>query len=574
MELMDMKTNRNKHIIRFILLCGILLLLNVISSKVHKRFDLTTEKRFSLSNPTKNLLNKLDDVVFFEVYLKGKFPSGFQKLSEATLNMLNEFKEEGGSKIRYRFINPVEGLSGKEKQEQYIKLDKQGVHPVMLHVRLESDEGYADNVIFPSVKISYHQKDTVISLMDNTKGGNLDNDQLYYSEIQLEYKLISAIKGLRDPDRKKVAILVGNDNQIGFHTFDILSTLEVYYDLDTLDLTKGFEIPAVYSAAILLGPTTKLEEQEKFKIDQYVMHGGKMLWAIDPMRYAMDSLRNSSATMAIPFELNLEDILFQYGVRINPDYIEDYHQANPIPVTVGDLNGKPDIRLLPWSYYPFCIPDIKHPIVNNLDAVMCMMASSIDTIADPSLKKTILLHSSIRSRRVPAPVRVSLSNLKFVPTVDMFREKDIPVAVLVEGTFKSIYAHRMDQEFRIIYKDSLKREMLDHTETPGAMIVLSDANIFSNDIVKDRPTECGYYKYTDRYFANKSFILNCLEYLIDHDHLLEARNKVAKLRLLDNEKVKNERSKWQLINLGLPTAIVLIFGSAYFFFRRKKYESK
>lgn len=573
MELRNMKSIRNKEWIRLALICGILVLLNLISTRLHKRLDLTTEKRFSLSDPTKKMLHKLDDVAFFEVYLKGKFPAGFQKLSESTLNILNEFKEEGGSKIRYRFLNPVEGLTGKERQEQYIQLDKQGVHPVMLHVRLESDEGYADNVIFPSVKISYHQKDTVISLMDNTKGTNLDNDQLYYSEIQLEYKLISALKGLRDPDRKKVALLVGHDNQIGYHTLDMLSTLEMYYDLDTLDLTKGFEIPAVYSAAIVLAPTTKFEEQEKFKLDQYVMHGGKMLWAIDPMRYAMDSLRNSSATMAIPYELNLEDLLFRYGVRINPDYIEDYHQANPIPVTVGELNGKPDIRLLPWSYYPFCIPDIKHPVVNNLDAVMCMMASSIDTIADPSLKKTILLHSSVRSRRVPAPVRVSLSNLKFVPTADMFKEKDIPVAVLVEGIFQSIYAHRMDQEFKTIYRDSLKREMLAQSEKPGAMIVMSDANIFSNDFMKDRPTECGYYKYTDRYFANKSFILNCLEYLIDNDHLLEARNKVAKLRLLDNEKVKEERTKWQIINIGLPSLVVLIFGSAYFFFRRKKYAS-
>jgi ABC-2 type transport system permease protein len=267
--------------------------------------------------------------------------------------------------------------------------------------------------------------------------------------------------------------------------------------------------------------------------------------------------------------------LFNYGVRINPDFIEDYQQANPIPVTVGMIGNQPDIKLLPWSYYPYSIPTSKHPIVNNMDAVMFMMASSIDTIANPEVKKTILLTSSNRSRRVPAPVRISLSNLKFKPTPEMFREVNIPMAVLLEGKFKSLFANRIDPHFIKIYEDSLKQDYKTVCEKDNKMIVVSDGNVPMNDFSQARgPMESGYYKFTEQMFANKNFILNCMEYLTEDVNLLEARSKSEKLRLLDMARIKKEKLKWQIVNIGLPIALVLIFANAYFFFRKRKYEKK
>jgi gliding-associated putative ABC transporter substrate-binding component GldG len=565
---------KKKSITRFVLIvCG-LILLNILSSKLHSRLDATAEKRFSLSQPTKNLLKNLKDVVVIEVYLKGRFPSGFQRLAESAREVLQEFQEYGGRNVRFSFVNPLEGKTEAEKQKVYINFSEKGLNPVNLKIQRDEEDGYAEKIIFPVAKVSFNQKDLPVNLLENHLNMN-PNEKLNYSETMLEYKLASAIKQLMQPDRKKIAYIVGHDEMLGPNTADMLTTLEKYYDVDTLDLTKDIEIKRLYQAAIVCGPQETFSEQDKFKIDQYVMQGGKMLWLIDALRIEMDSLQKSEATMAVDYTLNLDDLLFNYGVRINPDLIEDYQQANPIPITVGSIGDQPDIRLLPWSYYPFSIPNAKHPIVNNMDAVSFKMTSSLDIITNSNIQKTVLLTSSNRSRKVPSPVRISLANLKFKPTPEMFREKNIPLAVLLEGKFNSIYTNRIDPGFIKIYTDSLKRKYNTVCTEPNKMIVVSDAHVFSNDYSqKQGIMECGFYKYTQQLFANKIFLLNCIEYLTDNAGLPEARNKDVKLRLLDMARVKKEKIRWQVLNIALPIALVMMFASAYFFFRRKRYEGK
>ncbi|MBP6624095.1 MAG: gliding motility-associated ABC transporter substrate-binding protein GldG [Chitinophagaceae bacterium] len=565
---------KKKGWITLVAIFVILLLLNILSSTWHKRVDVTSEKRFSLSEPTKKLLKNLKDIVVVEVYLEGSFPAGFQKLNEATRDVLNEFKEYGGNKVRFTFVNPLEGKTEEEKKKVFATLAEKGINPVNLQIQRDEDDGYSEKIIFPAAKISYNQKEIPISLLENHLSMS-PSEKLNYAESMLEYKFASAIKHMMEPDKKKIAYIVGHGEIIGINTIDILSSLETYYDVDTLDLTRNIEISKLYSAAIICGPSVAFDEKEKFKIDQYVMQGGHMLWFVDQLRIEIDSLRNSNATMALDYALNLDDLLFKYGARINPDLIEDYQQANPIPITVGNIGDQPDIRLLPWMYYPFSIPTSKHPIVNNMDAVALMMANSIDTVGDPSIKKTVLLTTSNRSRRVPAPVRISLAALQFKPTPDMFKEKDIPVAVLLEGKFSSVYANRVDPIFLKVYTDSLKKDYLTTCENSNKMIIVSDANVMTNDFNKTRgPLECGYYKYTEQLFANKTFVLNCMEYLTDDYGLLEARNKNLPLRLLDKAKIKSQRLQWQLVNIALPICLMLVFASGYSFFRKKKYEGK
>ncbi|GBL35577.1 hypothetical protein EMGBS15_11720 [Filimonas sp.] len=573
-----MKQNTNlksKALSRFALIAAILVLLNVVSTKLHVRYDATAEKRFSLSAPTKKLLKNLKEVAVIEVYLKGSFPSGFQRLSEATSEVLQQFKEYGGSNIRFTFINPIEGKTDKEKSEVFHTFSEKGINFTKLQIQQDEEEGYSEKIIFPSANIIYNQKEMAVNLLENHLSMSPD-EKLNYSESQLEYKIASAIKHLIEPDKKKIAYVMGNGELIGPSTYDMLTTLEKYYDVDTLDLNQQIDLSPLYSAAIICRPTMTFDDKTKFKIDQYVTHGGHMLWMVDQLQFDMDSLKASSAGLALDYGLNLEDMLFNYGVRINPDFIEDYQQVNPLALTVGMIDDKnPDIRLLPFPYFPYSISNSKHPIVNNMDAVMFLFANSIDTIANPEVKKTILLTSSNRSRRVPAPVRVSLSSLQFQPKAEMFKEKNIPMAVLLEGKFSSIYTNRLDPKFMDIYRDSLHKEFLSVCQKDNSMIVISDGNVFQNDFSQTRgPMECGYYKYTDQLFANKSLILNSLEYLTNNFGLLEARNKDIKLRLLDIAKIKKERVQWQLFNIGLPIAIIMMFASAYFFFRKKKYEGK
>ncbi len=553
---------------------GILVLINIISSRYHARIDATQEKRFSLSTPTKNLLKGLKDDVVIEVYLKGNLPAGFQRLSEGTRDVLNEFKQYGGSKIRFEFINPLEGKSGKEKEEVFQQMNKLGINPVNLKIQRDDEDGYQEKIIFPAARVSSMQQNTAVALLENHIAMG-PNEKLNLSQTLVEYKLASAIKQLIVPGKKQIAYVLGTGEMIGLNTVDMLTTLSKYYDIDTIDINQNIEIGKNYSLAIFCKPSHTFDEKNKFKIDQYIMNGGKVLWLIDALRLDMDSLKSQDATLAIDYGLNLDDMLFRYGVRVNNDLIEDFMYANPIPVTVGYIGDQPDIRQLPWLYFPFALPDSKHPIVNNMNAVMFSNVSSIDTVANPEIRKTILLASSDRSRRTPSPVRISLASLKFKPKPDMFRERKIPMAVLLEGKFQSVYNNRIDPGFLAIYRDSLKKNFLPECPTDNRMIVISDADVFLNDISEKRgPMECGYYKYTDELFANKTFLLNCIEYLTDDYRLLESRNKTLQLRLLDNVRVKKEKFMWQLINVALPVVLVLFFASAYFFFRRKKYEGR
>ena len=568
------QTNKKKIITQFLMICVMLLLFNIISSRLHVRVDATSEKRFSLSQPTKKLLRGLKENVIIEVYLKGNFPAGFKKLSESTRELLQQFKDYGNGRVKFSFINPLEGKDDKEKKQVFEALANKGINPVNLKVQADEEDGYSEKIIFPAAKIAYNQKETSISLLESHLNMT-PQEKLNYSESMLEYKFASAIKLLIEPDRKKIAYVVGHGEPLGDNTADILSTLEKYYDVDTINLLQNVDIGRFYTAAIICKPTEAFDEKNKFKIDQYVMQGGKLLMCIDQLRFNMDSLKYTDASLAMDYGLNLDDMLFKYGARINPDFIEDYQQSNPIPITVGSLGNQPDIRLLPWAYYPFSISTSKQPIVNNLDAVAFNFVNSIDTVANPEIKKTILLASSNRSRRVPSPVRISLANLKFKPQADMFKEKNIPMAVLLQGKFQSVFANRVDANFIKVYTDSLKKPYTTANERDNKIILVSDGDVMLNDFQPNRgPLECGYYKYTEQLFANKTFILNCMEYLTDDYGLLEARNKNLTLRLLDSAKIKKEKLQWQLLNIALPAALLFIFGSGYFFFRRKKYEGK
>lgn len=566
------KVQKTQAIIRLLIVAGILICINMLAARYHKGLDLTKEKRFTLTEPTKKLLRNMDDVAVIDVYLEGSFPAGFQRLKEATIERLQSFRDIAGTKVVYRFYNPIDGKSDDEQGKIYQQLAAKGITPINLRVQGE-DNGYSEKFVFPYALVQYNGKEEAVRLLENNMGLNpLEN--LNHSEALLEYKFANAINKLTMPQKPEIAYIMGNGEALGIRTLDLLSTLPKYYKVDTLDLANSLFIPTYYKAIIVNGPTMPFEDKDKFKIDQYVMSGGSVLWAVDQINTPMDSLQRSEQFVAMDMGLNLNDMLFKYGARINYNLIEDL-QCLSIPVTVGMQGDRPQIDLRPWIYYPVFGMESKHPIVKNMNYVMGRFVSSIDTIKNPEVKKTILLQSSKYSRVAAAPLRVSLSTLRYPQREDMFTKPNQPAAVLLEGKFRSLFKNRLHPGFLTILRDSLKRDFKVSSDTIGKMILIADGDIMLNDFSQQTgPMEMGFWKYTQTRFANKEFILNCLEYLTDNSGLLAARSKDTKLRQLDPSRVKKEKNTWVITNIGVPLLYVGLFASVFLFFRKRKYERR
>ena len=567
---------QNKHrqaYMRLWMLFAILIGCNILASQFHVGIDLTADKKFTLSSASVRLLKHLKDVVVVDVYLKGDFPSGFKKLSEATKEKLNSFQDVAGTKVVYRFINPFEGKAESEKEAIFKQLADKGINGVNLQVNGKGAEGYSEKIIFPYALVSYNGKSFPVKLLESHLGMS-PLEVLNYSESQLEYKFVKAIHTLELPDVPSVAYIVGHEESLGLQTLDLLHSLEANYNLDTLDITSTYFIPNSYDAIVINKPKTAFEDKDKFKIDQYVMHGGHVLWMVDMLQTPMDSLQKTQQFVTIDYPLNLDDLFFKFGFRINANLIEDM-QCNQIPVTVGMNGDQPQIELRNWIYFPVMIPESKHPIVNNMDAIMGMFVNSIDTVENSAIAKTVLLSSSKYSRVAASPMRVSLTMLKYPQRTALFNQPNQPIAVLLEGNFNSLFANRLAASFLHIYQDSLHRTFKSATDKATSMIVVSDGDIAENDFSKARgPMEMGYWRYSDTRYANKTFVLNCIEYLVDQSKLMEARTKESRLRLLDAGRVSDEKMQWQLVNIVIPILLILIFASAYTFIRKRKFEVK
>lgn len=550
---------------RLIIMAAIVVCVNILASYYHAGLDLTQEKRFTLTEPTKKLLREMDEVAVIDVYLKGKFPAGLQRMQEAVRERLRSFKEHAGSRLIYRFIDPFEGKTEKEKKQIAHDLENKGIRVMSLD--MQDDEEYSQKPFFPYALVQYKGREMAIYLLDAPSSGG-SQEQLNYAEALLEYNFANAINRLGKADKPSIAYLTGHGEPLGIKTFDMLSRIPGMYHLDSLDLRQVLQIPVAYDALIVNQPTETFSGPEKLKLDQYIMRGGHVLWVMNALAASTDSFMNSPSFIAMEHPTDLDDMLFKYGVRVNHDLVEDY-VCNPLPRIIE--GGRPEMR--PWIYFPRLDPTGEHTIVKNMNLVLAGFTNSIDTIQNP-IQKTILLHTSAHSRVSRAPVRVSLSMMSYNPKPELFTKQNLPVAVLLEGQFHSVYEGRLAPEYLHLL-DSLKMPFKPKADSAGSMIVTSVGEVFSNGYSnKDGVLPLGYYNFTGEFFANRAFLLNCLEYLTDNSGILEARSKDVKLRLLDKARSKSEKGMWQFVNTGIPIAIVLVFASAYLFFRKRKYEVK
>lgn len=568
---MKLSAPKYQELLRFIIAMAILVLINIIGNQYYYRFDLTKEKRYSLSAATKELLNNLDDVVYVKIYLEGDFPAGFKRLQRATRDMLEEFKSYARGNIVYEFINPSKGTAA-EKEALYKELINKGLLPTNL--RVKGDEQLSERIIFPGALFYYRNKELPVHLLENQIGFS-PQEVLNHSIELLEYKFANSIKKLIQRIPPTVLFSRGQGELAGAQIADIMQTLRnLQYECDTINLRASL-LPLRTKVLVVAKPLQAFREQEKFKIDQFIMNGGSVLWLIDPVIAEMDSLRGRSVFLAQQRNLNLDDQFFRYGFRVNTDLLMDL-QCNRIPLITGSLGNVPQTELFPWYYFPLVTPRNEHAIVRNLDAIDLHFASTIDTVgksfATHPLRKIALLHSSPYSKALLAPVRIHFSMLREPPDPSAFMQKNLMLALLVEGKFESVFKNRLHPDFQAVL-DSLKRPFRDEGVF-SRMIIVGDGDVIRNAVSSSGGTyPLGYYPFTEQTFANKEFILNCIEYLADDNRLIETRNKEIRLRLLDTTRIRNEKLQWQLLNTLLPLLVVMVFGLFYNWMRKRKYAS-
>ena len=576
------KNLKKNQIIGFLVAVVIVVVVNVIGSFVFTRFDLTSEKRYTLSDTTKEILGNLNDYVYFKVYLEGDFPAGFKKLRRETKEMLDEFRAYS-KYIDYEFINPSESSDANERNETYKILYQSGLNPTDMVVR-NPDGSSKQMIIWPGALVSYrNDTEIAIDLLENQVGQSSE-DALNASMQNLEFRLIDAVKKVTRMQKPNIAFVQGHGELSGQDIYDITQTLSQNYNvgfveidgkIDALmhrtqneDNVKAF---VSYDAIVVAKPTQPFDERDKFLIDQYIMHGGKVLWLVEPVFATMDSLQNQESTIGIEQDLNLDDMLFRYGVRLNRNLLLDLNCAS-LPIRTGQVAGQPQLEFFRWFYFPLLQAASNHPMVRNMNAIKSDFVSSIEaTTSATGIDQIPLLKTSDYTKVSGAPVFISLAMLRQTPDKRMFSVKGQNAAYLLKGSFPSLYANRIPQE--IIDSEEMKFK---DESVPTAMIVVADGDIIRNqiDIKRKNPLPLGYDQYTGNTYANKEFIENCISYLVDGEGLIDIRSRELKIRLLDMTKIAQERTKWQLINTLVPIAVIIALGFVLALIRKNKYSKK
>jgi ABC-2 type transport system permease protein len=546
-----------------------LITLNILASQFHYHLDLTKEKRFTLSEATKKLLAGLDDDINVDVYLKGDLKSGIKKLAKSTEEMLEEFKEYGNGKIHFRFFDPLTDLDDSAKKILVDSLGRMGILPENLVAQAKKGEERTERFILPGAMIKYKDRLFPVNLLKGVN--NADENNLYNNaEALLEYKFANGIDKITQKSIPEIAYVLGNGEPLDGTVYNLIEGLQKNYHLAIIKLDSIPAIPQEVNALMVVKPTRRFSDSEKLKLDQYAMHGGNIIYMVDNLHAEMDSLRLDKETLAYDRGLNLEDLFFKYGVRVNQDLVEDMQCAS-INFVIGMTGDKPDLKLLPWPYFPLLDGSLTQPISKNLDPVFARFTNSVDTVKAAGIQKTVLLHTSKNGRTISTPAIISFESVKQASDPNIFNQPDIPAAYLLEGQFHSLYANRISAAMIDTLARVYKTPFLPVAEKPSKIIVCASSGIVTNDLTERGPTAMGYNKDIDFTFANQDFIQNCLDYVSGSSGILLTRSKDLTLRLLDPKKVEDNRGFWQFINVVFPLLLVVIFGFVYQFMRKRKY---
>ena len=537
--------------------------INLLASFVYTRFDLTEDKRYTLSEPAVEVAQKFEPPVIVDVLLDGNIPAEFSKLKAETIQLLESFASKN-SNIKYNLVDPLE--DSENPQETVAQLQSLGLQPA--NVTVEENGKVSNELVFPWAMVNYNDQTVKVQLLKN-KLGSTAEDRINNSVQQLEYAFADAFTKLSIEEKKSIAVIKGNGELDDIFIADYLTTIRDYYNIGAITLDsvatnpqnvlnqlKGFDL------AIIAKPTEAFTDQEKYVMDQYMVQGGKSIWMVDQVNMEMDSIyAGGGEAIAIPRDLNLKDLFFKYGVRVNPVLVNDLYFTQ-IVLATGEGNDS-QYNPLPWFYYPMVFSRNNHPINTNIEAVRFQFTSPMDVLEN-DYQKTILLQSSPLSKTDGIPRMVSLDMINQEPDRETYNNGNLPLAVLIEGKFTSMYKNRVKP---------LKLQNTLEEGPENKMIVISDGDVIKNQLRNGRPLELGYDKWTNSFYGNKEFLVNSTNYLLDNTGLINIRNKKVSIPLLDVKKIAEQKTKWQLVNIGLPVVLTLLFGLFFSYYRKRKFTA-
>ena len=557
-----MREKKNNILLQSVIVLLSVWLVNQLAAGANIKFDLTEEKRYTVSEATKNLLRNLDQDVFFEVYLAGELPPNFERFRSSIQEMLDQFGGESSNKIQYKFTDPSQAKSVQARNHFFQSLIEKGLSPTNLNY--SQDGNKLQKLIFPSALVSQGINELPVNLLKGSRAGGPE-EMLNQSIEGLEYELISAIAQLSGGGIKRVAFITGHGSPEGEQLASLKNTILSKYDLFNVKLAEKKELKG-YDAIIVGKPQEKFSKREKYLLDQYLMRGGSLIFFLDALSVNMVEA-SGDGTVAIPYETNLTDQLFKYGVRINQNYVLDVN-CGQFPVVNGDFGDQAQIQMIPWPFFPLITNYSQHPTVRNLDAMLTRFTSTIDTVRADGITKTPLASTSQYSKVLHPPVKVAFNDLRDELIPEKFNGGVQNIAYLLEGKFTSLYANRP------IPAGFSKTEFVERG-IEGKVIVFADGDLIVNDLDPEsgEPLALGVEPYTKTSYANEQFILNILDYTVDDSGLIETRSREVKLRPLDKVKVKQERTKWQMINLSVPVVLILIGGGLKWYLRKRRFAS-
>ena len=561
-----MTTSKKKNIQSLLILIAFLLVLNVVSGYFFHRFDLTKDKRYTLSPTSLNIIEQVQNPLYVKIYLQGDLPAEFKRLQGETRDLFEEFQAYNKN-IIFEFVSPLE--NEEESMDNIKELYLKGLTPINITV---DDKGkQSQEMVFPWAIAVYDNKEVNIPLLKNIMGAST-TEKVVGSVQHLEYSIADAINKITKGKKKKVAIIKGNGELHELQIAKFLMQVRESYHIGpfTLDSvaknpTGSLDALQKYDLAIIAKPTETFSDAEKQVLDQFIVNGGKTVWLIDQVNMEMDSLYNDSgATLAFPRDLNLNDMFFKYGFRINPDLVKD-ETGSPIKLATGEQGSATQYQEFNWKFAPQVYPTSTHPIVKNLGGIKFDFASGIDTLKN-GIKKTVLLQSSQYSKRIGSPVEVNLNIVEEETSPNHYLNTgNIPLSVLLEGSFHSMFENRVlpfeQQSFQSLGK-------------ANKMIVISDGDLIRNQLDKNfQPVELGYDQRSGNLYDNKDFLMNCVNYLLDDSGLINIRSKDLDLPLLDRNKVSESYTQTQILTIGLPIFILGLFGAVFTFLRKRKYSN-
>ena len=538
-------------------------LFNLLAQHYFFRLDLTEEKRYTIAPATKKMLRDLDERVEVTIYLEGEINAGFRRLQKSVEETLEEFKVYAGSTLTYRFVNPLDAVAAEQRQAFFVKLAGMGIEPT--RVFDEEDGQRMQKLIVPGAVITSKGEEVGVMLLNGNRAAGAQ-EALNQSIENVEYELASGIRRLMSEEKKKIGFLQGHGELEGAEISSLRDAISAFYEVEYVNLKQLPTLPDV-EVLMVNKPRERFDREDKYKLDQYIMHGGKVMFFVDPLLIEMDSI-GADGSIAFPYDLNLDDMLFRYGVRINKTLVQDI-KSGVYPFVVGDMGGQPQIVSLQWPFFPIVNRYGDHPTVKNMDAIFLQFASEIDTVQAPGVAKTPLVFTSRYSRVLQAPFVVDLSTLREAPRPEQFGAGPQAVAYLLEGTFTSVFKNRIlpDEADKASYRE--KSEIT-------KIVVVADGEVVRNELDREtgEPLSLSYDPISDQEFANEEFIINTLSYLTDENGLINARSKEIQIRPLDSVKISRQATTWQLVNLTLPLLLIVVFGIVKAYLRKRKYRVK